>query len=194
MPLPLQSLELHLVRERLFARQDPLALHVGIDHRHYCLVAGHLPDHRRHLGKPGALCGALSPVPAHQLVTTVLLRANRQRGEDSDRGDAGDEVGHVVIVSDVEGMVRKGVDQGKGNVRHLLPQGIVPFFLVGEQLIYRRQIEGYLSRAGHRQSPPLRAPRTLRRLFPSGRRKTRSRRMRVPPRRGSPWGRSTRRP
>ena len=59
---------------------------------------------------------------------------------------------HGLIILDLEGMLLERVQFRQGNFQNLLPLGVGPAFLCGEQVIYRGQL--YFFRAAFQVSTP----------------------------------------
>ena len=128
----IQCIQLHLVGERLFARQDSLPLQVGIHHCDHRFIVGQLPDDDGHRLDAQHLARRQSPVAGDQLVAAVLQRPCQCRGNGSHLADALDHPLHLLVVLHLEGMTLERVQLGQRNIPHPLQLGIVPLHLRGE--------------------------------------------------------------
>ena len=107
----LHRLEAHRISECPFARQDGLPLQVRVHHRDCRLVFGHLAHDAGKLSEADDLGGVLPAMPAHDDVSVARF-PDGERNQDAVLLDALDELFHVLVVANAEGVIGERCDRG----------------------------------------------------------------------------------
>ena len=146
------SLQLHLVGECPFTGQDRLPLKIAVDHEDRRRVVVQLPDDNRHGLLSGQFTGTVPPVACHQLVAALGVRPGNGRYQDAEPLHALHGLPHGVVVQYLKGMIAKGMQLLQRQLHHLLPLGVCPDLVGGEEIIDRSQL--YLLRVVFRAAAP----------------------------------------
>ena len=143
----LHRLQLHLIRERLFAGQQVLPLLVAVHHDDGGRVVVQLPHHRGQGLQPRQLTGRLAAVAAEQLIAALRPGPGDGGRHHAVVQDAASHLPQLVVHLHAEGVVFEGVQLAQRDVDDLLPLLIVPFLLGREEFVIgpaQAQINGFL--------------------------------------------------
>ena len=102
-------IQLHLVGKRSFARQDTLPLQIRIDHQNNGGIIVQVTNNRRHGFLTRKLRCPVPPVTGNDFITTIRVRTDNRRGENSKISDTLRRFHHFLIVYHSERMSLKGV-------------------------------------------------------------------------------------
>ena len=102
-------IQLHLVGKCSFARKNGFSLQIRIDHQNNGGIIIQITNNRRHGFLTRKLRCPVPPVTRNDFITTVGVRTDNRRGEDSEISDALRRFHHFLIVYHSERMSLKGV-------------------------------------------------------------------------------------
>ena len=110
-------------------------MQVAVNHDDGGLVVVQVADNHRHGVLASQFAGPVTPVPGHQLIAAVWVRAGDGRDQHAVLSDAVGGLHHGLVILDLEGVVLERVQLGQGDFQNLLPLGIGTAFLGGKQVI-----------------------------------------------------------
>ena len=132
----LDGLQLHLISKSPLAGEQAFPLQIAVNHDNGGLIVVQVADNDRHGILASQFTGPVTPVPGNQFIAAVRVRAGDGRDQHAVLPDAVGGLHHGLIVLDLKGVVLERVQLGQGNFQNLLPLGVGPAFLCGEQVIY----------------------------------------------------------
>ena len=129
------SLQLHLISKSSLAGEQAFSLQVAVNHDDGGLVIIQVADNDRHGILASQFAGPLTPVPGHQLIAAVRVRAGNGRDQYAILPDAVGSLHHGLIVLDLKGVILERVQLRQGNFHDFFTLGVGAAFLGGKQVI-----------------------------------------------------------
>ena len=113
-------IQLHLVGKCSFARKNGFSLQIRIDHQNNGCIIVQVTNNRRHGFLTRKLRCPVPPVTRNDFITTVGVRTDNRRSENSEISDALCRFHHFFIINHTEGVSLERVQFRKRNFLHSL--------------------------------------------------------------------------
>ena len=134
-------IQLHLISKCSFTRQDTLPLQIRINHQNNGCIIVQVTNNRRHGFLTRKLRCPVPPVTRNDFITTVGVRTDNRRGEDSEISDTLRRFHHFLIINHTEGVSLERVQFRKRNFLHSLLLRFGSGLLGGENIIVPLQAD-----------------------------------------------------
>ena len=134
-------IQLHLVGKCSFARKDGFSLQIRIDHQNNGCIIVQVTNNRRHGFLTRKLRCTVPPVTRNDFITTIRVRTDNRRGENSEISDALRRFHHFFIINHTEGVSLERVQFRKRNFLHSLLLGFSSGLIGGENIIVPLQAD-----------------------------------------------------